>query len=73
MEVHCTLFRRLAQIHYGQTEAPFSTLLRSPGSVSLTLYVPSLIRSRFRPIPPCKSIPHQQKSGHQAAFPPSNL
>ena len=32
MGVHCTLFRGLAQIHYGQIQTPFSALLRSSGA-----------------------------------------
>ena len=30
MGVQCTLFRGLAQIHYGQTQAPFSVVFKKP-------------------------------------------
>jgi hypothetical protein len=47
LRVHCTLFRRLAQIHYGQTKASFSPLLRSPTPRFAYPDVPSVIRSLF--------------------------
>ena len=48
MGVQCTLFRGLAQIHYGQTQAPFSALLRRATPLFTYLYVPSVIRSLSR-------------------------
>jgi len=44
--VHCTPFRGLAQIHYGQRQAPFSAPLRSPEAHFSDLDVPNLRRSR---------------------------
>jgi len=43
--VHCTPFRGLAQIHYGQRQAPFSAPLRSPEAHFSDLDVPNLRRS----------------------------
>ena len=44
--VHCTLFHGLAQIHYGQTQTLFSTILRTRKAGFSYLYVPNMIRSR---------------------------
>ncbi len=71
--VHCTLLRRLAQIHYGQTMPSFSALLRSPLHCFTLPVCPQCDTLTFLAVRPGMNEPREKRFPHGARWPSTAL